>query len=110
MRKKEAELEAVEKGLKTVTSEITGETPYINEGEKAVLSEQAERDEAKSKEISTKKMEAVVETVQNTFKLADGNYVVGSFSDKGNKSQVSLSNEDFELTIVIKDNEKFGII
>lgn len=111
MRKKEAEVEAMEKELKaSATNETVEENPHINEDEARALSEQVKADEAKSKEISIKKMEAVVECVSEAFHLADGNYVVNAFADKGNKSQISLSNEDFDIVVTIKDNEKFGII
>ena len=35
--------------------------------------------------------------------------IVTAFADKGNKSVISLSCEDFDITVTIKDNEKFGI-
>lgn len=55
-------------------------------------------------------MESVVDCVQREFHLSEGNYTVNAFADKGNKSQISLSNEDFDIVVTIKDNEKFGII
>lgn len=110
MRKKEAEVEALESEVQASAPENVEENPHINEDEKKSLSAQVESDEAKSKEISIKKMESVVECVQREFHLSDGNYVVNAFADKGNKSQISLSNEDFDIVVTIKDNEKFGII
>lgn len=109
MRKKEAEVEALEAELKASAPDEV-ENPHINDDEAKALAEQVKSDEAKSKEISIKKMEAVVECVSEAFHLADGNYVVNAFADKGNKSQISLSNEDFDIVVTIKDNEKFGII
>ena len=109
MRKKEAEVESLENELKSsAPDEVVN--PHINEDEAKALSEQVKADEAKSKEISIKKMESVVECVQHEFHLDEGNYVVNAFADKGNKSQISLSNEDFDIVVTIKDNEKFGII
>ena len=110
MRKKEAEVEMLDKEVQSSAPEQTEENPYINEAEAEALSKQAEAEEVKSKEISIKKMESVVECVQREFHLAEGNYVVNSFADKGNKSQISLSNEDFDIVVLVKDNEKFGII
>ena len=107
--KKEVEVTEVEADVQTPVTEGE-ENPYINEDEKEALTAQAEEKEAKSKEISVKKMASVVELVQNEFNLAEGNYVVNAFADKGNKSQISLSNEDFDIVITIKDNEKFGIM
>lgn len=108
MRKKEAEIEALEAEANASTTEEVN--PHINEDEQKALAEQVKSEEAKSKEISIKKMEAVVECVSNEFHLTEGNYVVTAFADKGNKSQISLSNEDFDIVVTIKDNEKFGII
>ena len=111
MRKKEAEVEALEAEVKaSAPNETVEENLYINEDEARALSEQVKADTAKSKEISIKKMEAVVECVSEAFHLSDGSYVVNAFADKGNKSQISLSNEDFDIVVTIKDNEKFGII
>lgn len=110
-RKKEAEVEALEAEAKVhAPEEDVQENPYINEDEAKVLAEQAKTEEAKSKEISIKKMEAVVECVQREFHLSEGSFVVNAFADKGNKSQISLSNEDFDIVVTIKDNEKFNII
>lgn len=109
MRKKEAELEALEKEVQSSSDNVAGENPYINDEEKEALSAQAETIEEESKQISIKKMESVVACVQREFHLSDGNYVVNAFADKGNKSQISLSNEDFDIVVTIKDNEKFGI-
>lgn len=108
MRKKEAELEALENEVPT-QEETAEENPYINADEKEALSVQADAIEEETKQISIKKMELVVDCVQREFHLADGNYVVCAFADKGNKSQISLSNEDFDITVTVKDNEKFGI-
>lgn len=111
MRKKEAEVEALDLEVQaSAPEEAVEENPHINEDEKKALSAQVESDEAKSKEISIKKMESVVECVQREFHLSEGNYTVNAFADKGNKSQISLSNEDFDIVVTIKDNEKFGII
>lgn len=111
MRKKEAEVEALENEAKACApNETVEENPHINADEQKALAEQVKTDEAKSKEISIKKMEAVVECVSEAFHLSDGSYVVNAFADKGNKSQISLSNEDFDIVVTIKDNEKFGII
>ena len=78
----------------------------ITEEELDALNSQVEEEK---KQISTKKMEAVVALVQEEFVLSDKGYIVTAFADKGNKSVISLSCEDFDITVTIKDNEKFGI-
>ena len=109
MRKKKVVVKALEAEVQASAPD-EAENPYINEDEAEALAKQVEADEAKSKEISTKKMESVVECVQREFHLSEGNYTVNAFNDKGNKSQVTLSNDDFDIVITIKDNEKFGIV
>ena len=114
LKKHSTDVEATEEVKEEVKEapaiEVDEENPYLNADEAKALAEQVESEEEKSKEISIKKMEAVVACVQNEFNLSDGDYVVNAFADKGNKSQISLSNSDFDITITIKDNEKFGIL
>jgi len=106
--KRKQELEVKDMVAQETQSEETSK--YLNEYEKSALSEQHEKDVEESKRVSTKKMEKAVEIVQNTFNLASGSFVVNGFADKGNKCQLSLSNDDFDLVISVKDTEKFGII
>lgn len=106
----EAEVTEGEPAEGVVIPDEAVDTAQLNEAEKEALSTQAEEVEAKSKQISLDKMEAVVALVQKTFNLAEGSYVVQSFADKGTKSSIALSNEDFDIAITIKDNEKFNIM
>lgn len=97
----------------TPVVESTSETPvspYMNEAEQTALAEQHEKDTAESKKVSTAKMENAVEVVQEQFNLCDKNFSVNGFADKGSKCQLSMSNDDFDIVIVIKDTEKFGIL
>ena len=97
----------------TPTVDITPETPvspYMNEVEQTALAEQHEKDTAESKKVSTEKMQRAVEVVQEQFNLCDKNFSVNGFADKGSKSQLSMSNDDFDIVIVIKDTEKFDIM
>jgi hypothetical protein len=95
--------------LKRKTKAVEEDVPQLNEVETEALSSQTAEDE-KSREISMKKMEQIVALVSDRFNLSDGNYVVTAFSDKGNKSQISLANDGFEITVLVKDNEAFGIM
>ena len=96
--------------LKRKTKAVEEGVPQLNEAETEALSSQAAEDEKTSREISMKKMERIVALVSDRFNLSDGNYVVTAFSDKGNKSQISLANDGFEITVLVKDNEAFGIM
>ena len=97
----------------TPVVESTSETPvspYMNEAEQTALAEQHEKDTAESQKVSTAKMENAVEVVQEQFNLCDKNFSVNGFADKGSKCQLSMSNDDFDIVIAIKDTEKFGIL
>lgn len=90
--------------------EETPVSPYMNEAEQTALAEQHEKDTAESKKVSIAKMENAVEVVQEQFNLCDKNFSMNGFADKGSKCQLSMSNDDFDIVIVIKDTEKFGIV
>ena len=90
--------------------EETPVSPYMNEAEQTALAEQHERDTAESKKVSIEKMQKAVEVAQEQFNLCDKNFSMNGFADKGSKCQLSMSNEDFDIVIVIKDTEKFGIM
>lgn len=81
----------------------------LNDDEQAALSAQHEQDELEAQKVSTEKMEKAVEVCQNAFNLSNGSFVVNGFASKGSKCQLSLSNDDFDLVITIKDTEKFDI-
>ena len=92
------------------TIEETSTSPYMNEAEQTALAEQHEKDTAESKKVSTEKMQMAVEVVQEQFNLCDKNFSVNGFADKGSKCQLSMSNDDFDIVITVKDTEKFGIL
>lgn len=116
LKKRGEKPEVVTEEVEEVSPETVDETseeqesPYLNSDEAEALSEQVAAEEAEKKKVSIKKMESVVDLVQREFHLEEGNYSVNSFSDKGTKSVISLSNEDFDISITIKDNEKFNIV
>lgn len=93
-----------------VAEETTSPSPYMNEAEQTALAEQHEKDTAESKKVSIEKMQKAVEVVQEQFNLCDKNFSMNGFADKGSKCQLSMSNDDFDIVIVIKDTEKFGIV
>lgn len=84
-------------------------SPYLNSDEQEALATQHEKDTESEKKVSTEKLQKAVEVAENSFNLSGGNFAVTGFSDKGNKFTLSLSSEDFDLTVTIKDAEKYGI-
>lgn len=94
----------------SVAEETTSPSPYMNEAEQTALAEQHEKDIAESKKVSIEKMQKAVEVAQEQFNLCDKNFSMNGFADKGSKCQLSMSNDDFDIVIVIKDTEKFGIM
>ena len=100
----------VEKIVETPVEEETSANLYLNEAEQEALLEQQEVESLTKKNVSIEKMQRAVEVAQTQFNLYDRNFSVNGFVDKGSKSQLSLSNEDFDVVITIKDSEKFGII
>lgn len=111
-RKQEAVIENLTKEVEK-TAPIEEETPispYMNEAEQTALAEQHEKDTAESKKVSIVKMEKAVEVVSEQFNLCDRNFSMNGFADKGGKCQLSMSNDDFDIVITVKDTEKFGIM
>lgn len=84
-------------------------SPYLNSDEREALTTQHEKDTESEKKVSTEKLQKAVEVVESSFNLSGGNFAVTGFSDKGNKFTLSLSSDDFDLTVTIKDAEKYGI-
>ena len=60
--------------------------------------------------VSTEKMEKSVNTLEQLFNLSGFSFSVTSFKDSGSKCVVSLSNEDFDMTVTIKDPAKYGLV
>ena len=83
---------------------------YMNDAEQSALAEQQEKKEEESNKVSFAKMEEAVEVVQNQFNLLGKGFAVTSFTDKGSKFQLSMTNGDFDITVLVKDTEKYGII
>ena len=116
-RKQEAKIENLAKEVEktapieqTAPEEVFPVSPYLNDAEQTALAEQHEKDTAESKKVSIAKMEKAVEVVQEMFNLCDRNFSMNGFADKGSKCQLSMSNEDFDIVITVKDTEKFGIL
>lgn len=101
--KKRAEVED------NVNEEEVQDSKYLNSEEEEALKKQIDSDIEDGSKVATARMEKVLKVVSDKFNLTDGNFVLTGFSDKNTKFQMSLSNEDFDITILMKDTEKFEI-
>jgi hypothetical protein len=85
------------------------DSKYTTPEEDKALSAGAEEIVDKKTKVSTEKMEKAVSVIQDNFNLADKGYIVNSFADGGTSLKLSLSNSDFEISVKIKDAEKYGL-
>lgn len=93
-----------------VETPVEDPSPYMNAHEQEALSTQAEKDAESIQNVSVEKMTTAIQVVQNIFNLSDKNFAVTGFADKGTKVSLSMSNDDFDLVVVVKDSEKHGIL
>lgn len=98
---------STEEETTTVPSEE--DNKYMNAEEREVLEEQASEIAEEEAKVSTEKMQRAIDLVSRKFNLTDGGFVVTGFVDKGTKVSVSLANGDFDLSITIKDSDRYGI-
>ena len=82
---------------------------YMNAEEREVLEEQASDIAEEESKVSTEKMQRAIDLVSRKFNLLGGDFVVTGFVDKGTKVAVSLANADFDISITIKDSDRYGI-
>jgi hypothetical protein len=113
--KEKAITKSTKKDIKTEALKEIGATKestekYMTQEEEEALKPGAEEIIEEKTRVSTEKMEKAVELVQDIFNLSDKGYVVNSFSDAVTKIKLSLANGDFEISVVIKDTEKHGLL
>ena len=107
--------ELVESVFEPTTEEETTSVPseednkYMNAEEREVLEEQASDIAEEESKVSTEKMQRAIDLVSRKFNLLGGDFVVTGFVDKGTKVAVSLANADFDISITIKDSDRYGI-
>lgn len=90
----------------TEPEEVTEGTPeeypeQLNEDEKEALANTAPEEE--KGEVSTTKMKNVLDLVTDEFNLADKRYTVQQYKDGGSKVTLALANDDYDITITVKD-------
>lgn len=57
----------------------------------------------------TEKMNKALALVFDVFDLEDRGYVMTAFKDKGSKCSIELANEDFTVSVDIKNCKCFGL-
>jgi hypothetical protein len=66
-------------------------------------------DEVLTQGVSSERITHATEVIQDRFNLNGEGYAVTGFKDKGVNLTLSMSNADFDITVVIKDTIKFNI-
>ena len=74
------------------------------------IKEEVTAEEVSQDNKATKKMNKALALVFDVFDLEDKGYVMTAFKDKGNKCSIELANEDFIVSVDIKNCERFGLI
>lgn len=125
--KKKATKKAVTKKAKSVTPEVedkkvvspdkvtenkekVSKETYTTEKEDEALQKHADGVVEEQSKVSTEKMESAIALLEEQFDLKGKGYSVNSFSDSNTNCTVKVSNDDFDLTIKVKDCEKFGLL
>ena len=73
------------------------------------IKEEVTAEEVSQDNKATKKMNKALALVFDVFDLEDKGYVMTAFKDKGNKCSIELANEDFIVSVDIKDCGRFGL-
>ena len=73
----------------------------LNEDEKEALEATAPEDE--TGEVSTVKMENILDLVTDEFNLSGKKYTVSQYKDGGSKVTLSMTNSDYDVTVTVKD-------
>lgn len=87
------------------TVETTEEQSYMNEGEKEVLTADGEQYIEETESVSSKKMNKVLDLLQDTYNLRGRDFELVGYSDKGNKIVATLANPEYEAQFTIKSSE-----
>jgi len=95
--------------LKKISADATDtnkeQSPYMNEDEKEVLDADGEQYIEDVTKVSSKKMNSVIELLQDEFNLKGKHFELIGYSDKGNKVVATLANSEYEAQFVIKSSD-----
>ena len=101
---KKKEKEVVEEKV----TQVQESEPVITEGEKeAIVNEEKRKEEEEG--ADTQRLRLATNVVSSKFNL-DSSYRVTKFDDKGTVVNLTLENENFTISVTIKDSERHGMI
>lgn len=97
--------------IKKLNKKINQEVPESAEQVLTPVATQEEKEKFENVTTSAdiEVLEKALILVSKKFKL-DDRYVVTQFKNSWVKSVITMSSKDFDVTVVIKDNEKQGLI
>lgn len=99
------------KSTKSEVIETTAEeNSYMNEDEKEVLEADSEKIEEAKSEVSAKKMNRVLNLLQENFNLRDKGFELAGYADKGNKIVTTLSNGDYDVQFTLKSQDTIMLL
>ena len=81
-----------------------------NAGTEVESNEITEMTSQEEENVSSDKMEKVIEYLQDKFNLSGKNFELIGYADKGKKITATLSNDDIEASFVIKSEELIFIL
>lgn len=87
------------------TIDTSEEQSYINEEEKEVITADGEQYIEDEEKVSSKKMNKVLDLLQDTYNLRGRDFELVGYSDKGNKIVATLANPEYEAQFTIKSSE-----
>ena len=87
------------------TIDTSEEQSYINEEEKEVITADGEQYIEDEEKVSSKKMNKVLDLLQDTYNLRGRDFELVGYSDKGNKIVATLANQEYEAQFTIKSSE-----
>ena len=85
--------------------ENTTEEVVLTEDEKEVLTKDGEDFIEETAKVSSTKMTAVLDLLQDTYNLRGKDFELVGYADKSNKIVATLANKDFEIQFTIKSPE-----
>ena len=96
-KKSEETVETVETPV-----ENTEDTEYMNSNESEVISTDGEQYQDSQSEVSSKRMQSVLDLLQDEYDIKNKGFELTGYADKGNKIVATLSNKDYDVQFTLK--------